>query len=68
MGYSADSVTNKLISLVIFVTLFVALVPTVLVAFTNISTSGVVLASVVATIGGILLGVFALKGVMSHLS
>lgn len=66
-GYNTDAVTDKLISLVIFIVLFVALVPTVLVAFGNISTSGIVLASVVSTIAGILLGVFALKGVMAHL-
>lgn len=66
-GYNTDTVVNKLIGVVIFITLFVALVPTVLTAFTNVSGSGIVLASVVATIAGILFGVFALKGVMAHL-
>lgn len=67
MGYSADGVTNKMIGIVIFITVFVALVPTVLTAFTNISTSGIVLATATATIGGILLGIFALKGIMNYL-
>ncbi len=67
MAFSTDAVTDRLIGVVIFITLFVALVPTVLLAFTNISNSGIVLASVVATIGGILLGVFALKGIMKML-
>ncbi len=64
---SAEATTNKLISLVIFITVFVALVPTVLVALTNISGSGIILATTVSAIGGILLGVFALKGTMKHL-
>ena len=64
---SHDGMVNKLIGVVVFVALFVALVPFVLDAFTNISASGIVLATVVGTIGGILLGVFALKSVMSYL-
>ena len=66
-GYDAGDTTDKLIGLVIFITVFVALVPTVLVAFGNISTSGIVLSAAVAAIAGILFGIFALKGGMSHL-
>ena len=62
-----NNVTDKLIGIVIFLALFVALVPTVLVYIANVSTSGVVLAGVVSTIAGILLGVYALKSVMSML-
>jgi len=67
MAFNSNQVTDKLIGIVIFVSLFVALVPTVLVALTNISTSGIVLAAVVSTIGGILLGVYALKSIMNLL-
>lgn len=62
-----NNVTDKLIGIVIFLALFVALVPTVLVYIANVSTSGVVFAGVVSTIAGILLGVYALKSVMSML-
>lgn len=66
-GYSPDSVTNKLIGIVVFIAVFVGLAPTVLTYFTNLSTSGIVLAGVIATISGILFGVFALKGIMHML-
>lgn len=59
--------TSKLVSVVIFIALVVALAPTVLVYIGNISTSGVVLATAITAIAGILFGVFILKGVMSHL-
>lgn len=60
-------VTDKLINIVIFLALFVALVPIVLVYIGNLSTSGIVLASVVSSIAGILLGIYALKSVMKLL-
>lgn len=66
-GYSPDSVTNKLIGIVVFIAVFVGLAPTVLTYFTNLSNSGIVLATVIGTIAGILFGVFALKGIMHML-
>ena len=68
MAYQTDAIVNKLIGVVIFIAIFVALVPTVLTYIGNLSTSGIILASVVGSIAGILLGVFALKAVMKHLS
>jgi len=65
-GYGADAAVNKLVGAVIFIALFVALAPTVLLYIANISTSGIVLAAVVSTIAGILLGVFALKAILSY--
>lgn len=67
MSYSYEKMTNKLIGLVVFIAIFVGLAPTVLVYIGNISTSGIVLAAVVSTIAGILFGVFAMKGILSHL-
>lgn len=67
MGYTADKVTNQLIGLIVFITILTAMATTVLAAFTNISGSGIVLAAAVASIAGILFGIFALKGIMSHL-
>lgn len=64
---SYDAVTDKMVGIVIFLALFVALVPTVLIFIGNLSTSGIVLATVVSTIAGILLGVYALKSVMKLL-
>ena len=66
-GNSMADVTDKLIAIVIFLALFVALVPTVLVFIGNLSTSGIVLATTVSTIAGILLGIYALKSVMKLL-
>lgn len=66
-GYDPDRMVQKLIGIVVFAVLFAALVPTTLSAFSNISATGIILSSVVATIGAILLGVFALKGVLSYL-
>lgn len=60
-------IVDKMIGVVIFLALFVALVPTVLVFIGNLSTSGVVLATTISAIAGILLGVFALKALMKLL-
>ena len=67
MGYSAQKITDKLIGVIVFIALVVGFAPTVLVYFGNISTSGVVLASVITVIAGILFGIFILKGIMAHL-
>ena len=60
-------VVDKLINIVVFLALFIALVPIVLVYIGNLSTSGIVLAAVVSSIAGILLGVYALKAIMKLL-
>lgn len=64
MGYGADAVVNKLIGFVVFIAVLVGLAPTVLIYIGNISSSGILLAGVTATIVGILFGVFVLKGGM----
>lgn len=62
-----DKATDKMVSVMIFLAIFVALVPTVLIYIGNLSTSGVLLAAATATIASILLGVFALKAIQKHL-
>lgn len=67
MADNSHSVVDKLLAVVVFLALFVALVPITLVFIGNLSTSGVVLASVISTIAGILLGIYALKAIMKLL-
>ena len=62
MGYGANTIVNKLIGLIVFIAIVVGFSSTLLVYFGNLSTSGIALAGVVATLLGILLGVFVLKG------
>ena len=68
-----NSMTDKLIGVVVFIALLTGVAPIFILYLigTNesmgISNSGIVLASIVATIGGILFGVFALKGMMKQL-
>jgi len=63
----AGKVTDKLIGVVIFVALATALVPIVLANFTNLSNSGIALASLFTTVLGIVLAVAIFKGVMKGL-
>lgn len=67
MTMSTDIMTNKLINLIVWISIFVGFAPTMLTLFANISGSGIVLAAVVATVLGILFGVYALKAGMAHL-
>ena len=64
---NAEGLTDKLIAVVIFVTIAAALVPTVLAAFTNLSTSGIALAALFTTVLGIILAVAIFKGVIKSL-
>lgn len=63
-----DSVIEKVITVVIVVLIFAALVPTVLSAFINLSGSGIALAAIFGTVLGIVFAAFVLKTIMSHLS
>ncbi len=64
---SATNVTDKLIGVVIFVALASALVPIVLANFSNLSGSGIALASLFTTVLGIVLAVAIFKGIMKGL-
>ena len=64
---SATKVTDKLIGVVIFVALASALVPIVLANFSNLSGSGIALASLFTTVLGIVLAVAIFKGIMKGL-
>ena len=67
MGYSVNTTTNRLIALIVFIAVVVGFAPTVLVYFGNISTSGILLAGTIATLMGILFGIYVLKGGMKML-
>ena len=54
---SADGLTQKMVAITVFALLAAALVPTVLTSFTNLSSSGIALASLFAVLP-ILLAVF----------
>lgn len=64
---SAERLTDKLIGVVIFVAIAAAVVPIVLANFTNLSTSGIALATLFTTVLGIVLAVAIFKGVMKGL-
>ena len=64
---SADKLTDKMIGVVVFATVEAILVPIVLTAFANLSTSGIALASLFGTILGILLAVFLFKGLLKSM-
>ena len=64
---SADKLTDKMIGVVVFATVGAVLVPSVLTAFANLSTSGIALASLFGTILGILLAVFLFKGLLKSM-
>lgn len=64
---AADKLTDKLLGVVIFITVLSAMVPTVLASFTNLSGSGIALATLFTVVGGILLAVFAFKGIVKGL-
>jgi hypothetical protein len=62
-GYSADSIIEKVVTLVGIVLLFAALTPTVLSAFLNLSGSGIALATIFGTVMGLVFAAFVLKTV-----
>lgn len=64
---SAEVLTDKLIGVVVFVFIAAALVPIALTSFTNLSTSGIALASLFTTVLGIILAVAIFKGVLKGL-
>lgn len=59
----ADSIIEKIITLVVIVLLFAALTPTVLTAFLNLSGSGIALATIFGTVIGLVFAAFVLKSV-----
>lgn len=63
----ASKLTDKLVGVVIFVAIAAALVPIVLANFTNLSGSGIALATLFTTVLGIILAVAIFKGVMKGL-
>ena len=63
----ASQLTDKLIGIVVFVFIAAAVVPIVLTAFTNLSNSGIALASLFTTVLGIILAVAIFKGVLKGL-
>lgn len=64
---SSEKLTDKLLGVVIFVFIAAALVPIALASFSNLSTSGIALASLFTTVLGILLAVGIFKGVAKGL-
>lgn len=64
---NAERLTDKLIGVVVFVFIAAAVVPIVLTSFTNLSTSGIALASLFTTVLGIILAVAIFKGVLKGL-
>lgn len=62
-----SNITDKLIGVVVFVALATALVPIVLANFTNLSNSGIALATLFTTVLGIILAVAIFKGVLKGL-
>ena len=64
---SAEVLTDRLIGVVVFVFIAAALVPIALSAFTNLSTSGIALASLFTVVLGIILAVAIFKGVLKGL-
>jgi len=64
---SAERLTDKLIGVVVFVFIAAALVPIALDAFTNLSASGIALASLFTVVLGIILAVAIFKGVLKGL-
>lgn len=64
MSFNADKVTQKFVAIIVFIALFVAFAPTLVVYIGNLSTTGLFLAAATSTIVGILIGVFAIKAVM----
>ncbi len=63
----ASVLTDKLIGVVVFVFIAAALVPIALDSFTNLSASGIALASLFTTVLGIILAVAIFKGVLKGL-
>ena len=67
MAISSDRVIDLFIGLIVFIAIVVAFVPMVLEWFTNLSTSGLVLATLFATILPIILAVGIFKAVYKQL-
>lgn len=67
MGMSSDKLVDIFIGLIIFVAIVVAFVPMVLDWFANLSGSGLVLATLFATILPIILAVAIFKAVYKQL-
>ena len=67
MAISSDKLIDMFIGLIIFIAIVVAFVPMLLDWFTNLSGSGLVLASLFATILPIILAVMIFKAVYKQL-
>ena len=67
MPISSDKVIDLFIGLIIFIAIVVAFVPMILTWFGNLSTSGLVLATLFATILPIILAVGIFKAVYKQL-
>lgn len=64
---NTDGLVDKLIGVAVFALLGAALVPTVLLAFTNLSQSGIALSSLFGGVLGVLLAVFLFQGIFKAL-
>ena len=67
MAISSDKIIDTFIGLIIFIAIVVAFVPMLLAWFTNLSGSGLVLATLFATILPIILAVMIFKAVYKQL-
>lgn len=67
MGLSADTVVDKLIGVMLIAVLSATIVPYVLDSFLNLSTSGLVLATLFSSVLGIVLAVAIFKGIFKNL-
>lgn len=67
MGYNPNNTVDKLIGVIVFLAVVAGFASTVIAYFTNISGSGIALGAVVATVLGLLFGVFVLKSGMGFL-
>ncbi len=67
MAFSSDKVIDLFIGLIVFIAIVVAFVPMLLTWFSNLSGSGLVLASLFATILPIILAVMIFKAVYKQL-
>ena len=67
VGRALDTVLNKLLVVIVVPIAAAALVPTILSAFANLSTSGLILSSLFGTVLGIILAVFIFRAVADTL-
>lgn len=65
--FNIDKVTEIFVGIVIFASISVALIPTVLTSFTNLSSSGLVLGTLFSTVLVIVLSVAVFRAILKSL-